>query len=174
MIYIYNIIYYIWNTWILHMFNQPQLIKNFRFHPGKFPLLAACSDDATVSILHAKVTPGLGRSQSSNERCDMSDMSDMWFTCVWTFVGHGKALGNPLVNEMSAFVPVQWQFPGVYPGISYGISHFQTEPCDVWWMADWTCKIIRDYVIICDLPGVPQVAYGMAYGMVAIWKSIAF
>ena len=26
-----------------------------RFHPGKFPLLAACSDDATVSILHAKV-----------------------------------------------------------------------------------------------------------------------
>ena len=62
---------------------------------------------------------------------------------------------------------------GVYPGISYGISHFQTQPCDVWWMADWTCEIIRDYVI-CDLPGVPQVAYGMAYGMVAIWKSIAF
>eukprot|EP00913_Durusdinium_trenchii_P033156 g31039.t1 len=32
------------------------------FHPGKFPLLAACSDDATVSILHAKVFSDLMQS----------------------------------------------------------------------------------------------------------------
>ena len=31
---------------------------HLRFHPGKFPLLAACSDDATVSILHTKVGVG--------------------------------------------------------------------------------------------------------------------
>eukprot|EP00434_Breviolum_minutum_P017095 symbB.v1.2.015086.t1/scaffold1118.1/size136889/9 len=32
------------------------------FHPGKFPLLAACSDDATVSILHTKVFSDLMQS----------------------------------------------------------------------------------------------------------------
>ncbi|CAE7398295.1 bop1, partial [Symbiodinium sp. CCMP2456] len=32
------------------------------FHPGRFPLLAACSDDATVSILHAKVFSDLMQS----------------------------------------------------------------------------------------------------------------
>lgn len=32
------------------------------FHPGKFPLLAACADDATVSILHAKVFSDLMQS----------------------------------------------------------------------------------------------------------------
>lgn len=30
-------------------------VRRVHFHPGKYPLLAACSDDATVSILHGRV-----------------------------------------------------------------------------------------------------------------------
>jgi len=37
-------------------------IRRVAFHPGKFPLLAAASDDATVSILHAKVFSDLMKS----------------------------------------------------------------------------------------------------------------
>lgn len=37
-------------------------VRCVHFHPGKFPLLAACSDDATVSVLHAKVFSDLMQS----------------------------------------------------------------------------------------------------------------
>jgi len=37
-------------------------VRNVAFHPGKYPLLAAASDDATVSILHAKVFSDLMQS----------------------------------------------------------------------------------------------------------------
>mmetsp|Transcript_116597 Transcript_116597/g.293275 ORF Transcript_116597/g.293275 Transcript_116597/m.293275 type:complete len:150 (+) Transcript_116597:1-450(+) len=37
-------------------------VRSATFHPGKFPLLACASDDATVSILHAKVFSDLMQS----------------------------------------------------------------------------------------------------------------
>lgn len=37
-------------------------VRSAAFHPGKFPLLACASDDATVSILHAKVFSDLMQS----------------------------------------------------------------------------------------------------------------
>lgn len=37
-------------------------VRRAVFHPGRFPLFAACSDDGTVSVLHAKVTDDLMQS----------------------------------------------------------------------------------------------------------------
>lgn len=129
------------------MFNQPERIKNFRFHPGKFPLLAACSDDATVSILHAKVTPGLGRSQGSNERCDMSDMSDMWFTvCLnirWTWKSAGKSPGEWNVG----IFPKKMAFSRGIPW--YIIRYIPFSDRAMWCLVDGRLNM-RNHQRLCD------------------------